>query len=72
MGNIENEKMTLNDIVEMLNEDELTELVRIISRRHLNCVSNALCEEIRALEAQLEASEEANGPYDIHDAWQDR
>lgn len=69
---IDQETTTLSDIVEMLNEEELTELVRIISRRHLNCVSNALCEEIRALEANLEASEDTKGPYDIHDAWQDK
>lgn len=63
---IEEEKKTLNELVEMLNEDEITELVRFISRRHLNCISKALCAEAKEIEDRLA------GPYDIHDAWQDR
>lgn len=69
--NIDRETTTLGDIVEMLTEEELTELVRIILQKHLNCVGNALCEEKKALESQLETSEGIRVPYDIHDAWQD-
>lgn len=63
---IEKEKGTLNELVEMLNEDEITELIRFISRRHLNCISNALHAEAKEIEDRLA------GPDDIHDALQDR
>lgn len=65
-------KDALRNFVSTLDDEDVTLLVRVISERRLNCISNAIHEEIAVNETNIEMSSTPTGPYDIHDAWQDK